>query len=105
MIMTIRECEEMDVNPCSCGEYPKFVQRDIHYTDIWLECPKCGKCTRNTGGYHYAMEIPLEKANCKTQNTLASLLILKMLHQVIKIISQKKNLQIKLTHLVAHRLD
>ena len=62
MIMTIREREEMNVNPCSCGEYPKFVQRDAHYTDVWLECPKCGKCTRNTGGYHYAMEIPLEKA-------------------------------------------
>ena len=62
MIMTIREREEMNVNPCSCGEYPKFVQRDTHYTDVWLECPKCGKRTSNTGGYHYATEIPLEEA-------------------------------------------
>jgi Fe-S-cluster containining protein len=60
--MTIREREIMDVKPCSCGTYPKFVQPDYYYTDIWLKCPKCGKETKNTGGYNYGYEIPLEQA-------------------------------------------
>jgi hypothetical protein len=62
MNITIRERETAELNPCDCGEYPKFFQRDIHYTDLWLECPKCKKRTVNTGGYHYASEIPLHIA-------------------------------------------
>ena len=62
MLFTIREPEIMDVKPCSCGAYPEFVQPEYCYTDIWLECPICGKQTKNTGGYHYAEEIPLERA-------------------------------------------
>lgn len=62
MLITIREQEVMEVKPCSCGQYPKFFRRDMHYTDLWLVCPKCGKRTANTGGYHYACEIPLSTA-------------------------------------------
>lgn len=62
MFMTIRERETMDIKVCSCGAYPVFVKPEDCYTDIWLECPKCGKQTKNTGGYNYGYEIPLEEA-------------------------------------------
>lgn len=62
MDMIIRERETMNVKPCSCGAYPKFVYLNFGWTDTWLQCPMCGKKTSNTGGYHYAMEIPIEEA-------------------------------------------
>ena len=52
MNITIRERETAELNPCDCGEYPKFFQRDIHYTDLWLECPKCKKRTVMPVKYH-----------------------------------------------------
>lgn len=60
--LIIKNQEEMYVKPCSCGTYPEFIQPHDHYTDIWLECPTCGRQTTNTGGYHYAEEIPLNVA-------------------------------------------
>lgn len=55
----------VEVERCTCGSYPKFIQPDIYHTDIWLRCPTCGRETPNTGGYHYAEEIPLEIAKQK----------------------------------------
>lgn len=62
MKLTIREKKEMNVLPCECGTYPIFKHLDYYSTDTWLECPKCGKRTWNTGGYHYASEIPINQA-------------------------------------------
>lgn len=62
MKLTIREKEEMDILPCECGEYPEFKHIDYCHTDTWLQCPKCGNQTWNTGGYHYAYEISMEEA-------------------------------------------
>ena len=53
------------INKCSCGCDPDFVQPEYNYTDVWLECPNCHKRTRNTGGYHYGMEISLKEAKIK----------------------------------------
>ena len=64
----VRSEKRMNVLPCKCGEYPEFVQPDYYYTDVWLECPKCGKQTKNTGGYNYGYEIPLEKAKLAAIN-------------------------------------
>lgn len=52
-----REGIRMKVIPCECGSYPEFVTPSPYYTDIWLQCPTCGKRTYNTGGFHYAEEI------------------------------------------------
>lgn len=65
MLYTTRNSEAYEVKSCVCGDYPKFVIPDYNYTDCWLECPKCGRRTKNTGGYHYAMEIHLSKAKRK----------------------------------------
>ncbi len=62
MNITIRDRETAELNPCDCGQYPKFHQLDMNYTDLWLVCPNCGKRTANTGGYHYVSEIPLHTA-------------------------------------------
>lgn len=61
MRLIIQEEKSLEIIPCECGEYPKFKHID-YYTDTLLECPNCGKHTRNTGGYHYASEIPLKQA-------------------------------------------
>ncbi len=60
--MLFKNKKSLEIIPCECGEYPIFIQPKDHYTDIWLECPKCKKRTYNTGGYDYAMEIPLSVA-------------------------------------------
>lgn len=57
-----RAGKRMQVIPCECGTYPKFITPDLYYTDTWLECPNCKKRTRNTGGYHYASEISHDDA-------------------------------------------
>lgn len=62
MIYVTRKEETVDINPCLCGEYPEFITPNMHYTDCWLQCPKCGRRTYNAGGYHYASEIPLSAA-------------------------------------------
>jgi hypothetical protein len=54
--------ETIDIKPCLCGSYPDFMVPDPNYTDCWLKCPKCGRSTKNTGGYNYAEEIPLHEA-------------------------------------------
>lgn len=60
--LVIRQQKSLEVKPCKCGAYPTFEQPDYYYTDVWLKCPNCGRSTWNTGGYQYAMEIPLETA-------------------------------------------
>ena len=63
MKIIVQNLEEKEILPCDrCGCYPVFIQPQIEYTDIWLECPVCGRQTRNTGGFHYAMEISLKDA-------------------------------------------
>ena len=62
MKLIIQEEKSLEIIPCECGEYPRFKRLFDYHTDIWLECPKCGKHTKNTGGYHYASEIPLKDA-------------------------------------------
>lgn len=57
----IQDEVSMQVFPCTCGSYPKFVFPNPHHTDCWLEC-ECGKRTSNTGGYYYASEIPINAA-------------------------------------------
>lgn len=57
-----REGTKMQVIPCECGAYPKFITPDPYYTDTWLECPNCKKRTHNTGGYHYGYEISHDDA-------------------------------------------
>lgn len=52
----------MQVIPCECGTYPEFVTPEPYYTDTWLQCPKCGKRTYNTGGYNYGYEISNDDA-------------------------------------------
>lgn len=54
--------KRINVLPCECGTYPIFEYLNYGGTDVWLKCPNCGKQTYNTGGFHYAMEIPLEDA-------------------------------------------
>ena len=53
------------VKMCKCGKFPNIIQPNYDYTDLWLQC-ECGRRTINTGGFHYAREIPryeaLEKA-------------------------------------------
>ena len=46
---------------CQCGKYPKIVQPNYDYTDLWIQC-ECGRRTKNTGGFHYAREIPRSEA-------------------------------------------
>lgn len=46
----------MEIRQCVCGKYPRFIQPDLNYSDMWLQC-ECGRYTRNTGGFHYATEI------------------------------------------------
>lgn len=62
MIYVIRKEETVDINPCICGEYPKFIVPDMNYTDCWLQCPKCGRRTYNAGGCDFGYEIPLSSA-------------------------------------------
>ena len=63
MKVVIQNYETLELTPCDkCGCYPEFIQPDYYYTDVWLECPICGKQTYNTGGFHYATEIPLKEA-------------------------------------------
>lgn len=62
MKLIIHEQYELDVIPCDCCAYTQFIHLDAYHTDTWLECPKCGRRTWNTGGYHYASEIPLKDA-------------------------------------------
>lgn len=62
MKIVIQKQEELELVPCKCGCSPEFIRPQAEYTDIWLECPICGKRTCNTGGFYYAMEIPLEVA-------------------------------------------
>ena len=62
MNILIKERETLEINPCYCGAYPKFNRVDSYHTDLWLECPRCGNKTANTGGYHYASEIPEDTA-------------------------------------------
>lgn len=57
----IESAKSCDIIPCKCGTLPKFMTM-FHHTDCWLQCPMCGTRTVNTGGYHYAEEIPLSKA-------------------------------------------
>lgn len=68
MKLVIQEREELEIVPCDCGSYPEFIYPNWGYTDVWLECPKCGKRTWNTGGFHYAMEIPLQEAKLAAVN-------------------------------------
>lgn len=56
MRYVIRSEIAMDIKPCVCGKYPKFIQPNSYYSDLWLEC-SCGRYTKNTGGFHYAEEI------------------------------------------------
>lgn len=58
----VRSEERISVLPCECGAYPIFEHPNNGWTDTWLKCPNCGKQTYNTGGFHYAREIPLEEA-------------------------------------------
>lgn len=58
----VRSEKRTEVLPCECGTYPTFEHPYDGYTDTWLRCPNCGKRTYNTGGFHYASEIPLERA-------------------------------------------
>ena len=46
---------------CQCGKYPKIIQPNYDYTDLWIQC-ECGRRTKNTGGFHYAREIPKSEA-------------------------------------------
>ena len=63
MRITIRNINEsIDIPNCICGSEPKLVIPDSNYTDCWIECSRCGLQTHNTGGYHYAMEIPIDEA-------------------------------------------
>ena len=60
--IVIQSQKTRNIKSCECGYYPRFVRLSPYYSDIWLECPNCGKRTVNTGGFHYAMEIPIEDA-------------------------------------------
>lgn len=51
----------MNIRQCVCGKYPRFIQPDYYYSDMWLQC-ECGRYTRNTGGFHYAEEISEQNA-------------------------------------------
>ena len=53
----IQNQRTMEIKPCICGSYPEFIQPDYYYTDTWLKC-RCGRRTKNTGGFEYASEIP-----------------------------------------------
>lgn len=65
MEIVIQPSKTRDIKPCTCGHYPRFVRLDPYHTDVWLQCPNCGKQTQNTGGFHYAMEIKYEDAKEK----------------------------------------
>ena len=54
--------KRMEVKPCICGHYPEFITPDLYYSDTWLKCPNCKRRTHNTGGFHYAHEIPNDEA-------------------------------------------
>lgn len=57
-----REEERMTAVKCICGSEPEMVEPNMNYSDCWLQCPKCGLRTKNTGGFEYAHEIPVDEA-------------------------------------------
>ena len=52
MNIYICQSKTKKIEPCSCGYFPVFNRVDDYHTDVWLQCPNCGKQTENTGGYH-----------------------------------------------------
>lgn len=61
----VADQQNVEMKPCVCGGYPDFIEPNIHYTDCWLQCSYCGRRTKNTGGFHYAEEIPILRARLK----------------------------------------
>ena len=60
--LQIKEAQFISVKECVCGFYPIFVQPNLLYTDLWLQCPNCYGRTHNTGSFLYASEISEETA-------------------------------------------